>query len=259
MELEQRILTHSGCYGAGRSIVPKGIMVHAMGVAQPEAEVFLRTWDRPDAAACVHALVTEHGVIQTLPWTCRAWHAGRPPKGGVSANNSHIAFEILEPAGHRYRGGSMLGYDPEKNAGYFRAVYQNAVALCAMLCRDFGFDPLRDILDHSEGHARGIASNHGDVMHWFPKHGKTMDDFRADVARQLEEGEEAMTQQEFDAMLEAALTARRAETEALPVSAWAKSAWDKAVAAGIFDGSKPRAEVTREQAATVLDRLGLVK
>ena len=34
---------------------------------------------------------------------------------------------------------------------------------------------------HSEGYKRGIASNHGDVMHWFPKHGKSMDTFRADV------------------------------------------------------------------------------
>ena len=27
----------------------------------------------------------------------------------------------------------------------------------------------------------GIASNHADVMHWFPKHRKSMDTFRADV------------------------------------------------------------------------------
>ncbi len=32
---------------------------------------------------------------------------------------------------------------------------------------------------------RGIASNHGDVLHWFPRFGKSMDDFRADVAAEL--------------------------------------------------------------------------
>ncbi len=37
----------------------------------------------------------------------------------------------------------------------------------------------------SEGCKRGIASNHGDVMHWLPKHGKSMDTFRADVAAKL--------------------------------------------------------------------------
>ena len=39
--------------------------------------------------------------------------------------------------------------------------------------------------DDSEGHKLGIASNHGDVLHWFPKHGKSMDDFRADVKAKL--------------------------------------------------------------------------
>jgi N-acetylmuramoyl-L-alanine amidase len=34
---------------------------------------------------------------------------------------------------------------------------------------------------HSEGAKLGIASNHGDVMHWFPKFGKNMDTFRAEV------------------------------------------------------------------------------
>jgi hypothetical protein len=34
----------------------------------------------------------------------------------------------------------------------------------------------------------GIASNHGDVMHWFPKHGKNMDTFRAAVKALLATG-----------------------------------------------------------------------
>ena len=41
------------------------------------------------------------------------------------------------------------------------------------------------VICHSEGYKRGIASNHGDVMHWFPKHGKNMNPFRADVKTQL--------------------------------------------------------------------------
>lgn len=41
-------------------------------------------------------------------------------------------------------------------------------------------------------------------------------------------------------------------------SPWAKSAWDKAVAKGILDGSNPQGNCTREMLATVLDRLGLL-
>lgn len=41
-------------------------------------------------------------------------------------------------------------------------------------------------------------------------------------------------------------------------SPWAEEAWNKAVALGVFDGSNPQAPLTREQAALVLDRLGLI-
>ena len=41
------------------------------------------------------------------------------------------------------------------------------------------------VICHSEGYQRGIASNHADVMHWFPKFGKSMDTFRSDVAKAM--------------------------------------------------------------------------
>lgn len=39
---------------------------------------------------------------------------------------------------------------------------------------------------------------------------------------------------------------------------WAKEAWDKAAAAGIFDGTRPRDGLTRQEAAVVLERLNLL-
>ncbi len=41
-------------------------------------------------------------------------------------------------------------------------------------------------------------------------------------------------------------------------SDWAETAWNKAVAMGIFDGSKPQGTMTREMGAVILDRLGLL-
>ena len=260
MKLTQQFLTQNDCYQAGRTIVPRGIMVHSTGVAQPDVEVFLKSWDRPGVNACVHAFVHTGGVVQTLPWDRRGWHAGTPRAGGTSANNTHISFEILEPAGHTYRGGTMVGYDAERNAGYFAAVYRNAVELCAMLCRRYGLDPMEDILDHSEGYARGIASNHGDVAHWFPRHGKRMDDLRGDVrTAQRGEGEESMTQEQFDTMFARAMAEYTARAEKESASGWARDAWERAAARGVFDGTKPRAPLTREQAALALERLGLLE
>jgi hypothetical protein len=177
----QHFLTENDCYKANRQITPKGIMVHSLGVAQPDVNVFLTAWNTGGVAKCVHAFVAEDGVYQTLPWNWRGWHAGG------AANNTHIGFEICEPSGHTYNGGAMIGYDPEKNADYFKSVWDNAVSLCVMLCEQYGFDPLTDIICHSEGHALGVASNHADVMHWFPYHGQSMDTFRGSVKKRLEE------------------------------------------------------------------------
>jgi N-acetylmuramoyl-L-alanine amidase len=78
----------------------------------------------------------------------------------------------------------MVGYDGKKNQAYFDAVYKNAVDLCVKLCKEYNIDT-DNIICHSEAYKQGIASNHSDVMHWFPKHGKTMDDFRQAVEDQL--------------------------------------------------------------------------
>ena len=52
------------------------------------------------------------------------------------------------------------------------------------LCKLYGLTE-QDIICHCEGYELGIASNHGDVLHWWPKHGKNMDTFRAAVKDKL--------------------------------------------------------------------------
>ena len=187
MNLNRLHLTKNECYRAGQIITPKGIMVHSTGANNPHlkryvwpddgklgANVYRNHWNqaRPDGRqVCVHAFIGRlaDGSIatyQTLPWNYRAWHSGG------TANNTHISFEICE--------------DGLTDASYFSAVYKEAVELCVHLCKLYGLSE-KDILCHSEGYKQGIASNHADVMHWFPKHGKTMDTFRVDVKKLLNE------------------------------------------------------------------------
>ena len=78
------------------------------------------------------------------------------------------------------RKGSYCAYDVEGATPYFNAAYNNVIRLFAQLCKTLGAKPA-NIVCHSEGCALGYASNHGDVMHWFPYHGKDMDAFRKDV------------------------------------------------------------------------------
>ena len=250
MHLHSCFLTGNDCYKAGRTIIPKGVMVHSTGANNPSLKRYVQPddgligentngndWNRPGVGACVHAFIgkLKDGTIatyQTLPWTMRGWHCGD------NGNNTHISFEICE--------------DYLSDDAYFATVYQEAVELTTYLCKQFDLDPLADgvVICHQEGYQRGIASNHGDVLHWFPKHGKTMDDFRKDVAKKMEE---TMTYEHFCEFMARYVNERAAK----PVSSWANQdhVWDNLVDEGIFDGTKPQAPLTRQEAAILIDRM----
>ena len=199
MNFHTCLFTKNDCYRAGRTIKPEGVMVHSTGANNPNLRRYVQPddgllgknkngnhWNRPGVDKCVHAFIGKlaDGTVatyQVLPWEWRGWHAAG------WANDTHISFEICE--------------DGLDDRDYFERVYREAVELTAMLCSEYNLDPLADgaVICHKEGYRRGIASNHGDVEHWFPRFGKTMDDFRKDVARELEE--EEVTQEQFNEMM----------------------------------------------------------
>ncbi len=199
MRLLNCLLTANRCYKTGATIKPKGVMVHSTGANNPNLRRYVQPvsttpdragllarlgtnpngnhWNRAGLSVCVHGFIGKLAdgsvaAVQTLPWDRRGWHAGNG-SSGRSANDTHISFEICE--------------DGLDDPDYFARAYREAVELTAMLCKQYGLDPLADgvVICHQEGYRRGIASNHGDVLHWFPRFGKSMDDFRADVAAEL--------------------------------------------------------------------------
>lgn len=199
MKLIKCLLTNNSCYKTGEKIVPQGIMVHSTGANNPDIKRYVQPdvngigknkngndWNHDNAYwmkhygkglnKCCHAFIGKLAdgsiaTVQTLPWNYRGWHCGEGSKG--SGNDTHISFEICE--------------DGLTDKAYFTKVYNEAVELCAYLCKEYKLDPLKDgvIICHNEGCKRGIASNHADVMHWFPKHGKDMVEFRKDVNKKL--------------------------------------------------------------------------
>ncbi len=195
LTIYQQMATKNKCYITGAGITPCGVMVHSTGANNPNLKRYVQPDDgqlgvnpysnsfneyQPGGRnVCPHAVIGKlaDGSVasyQILPWDVEGWHAG-----GAANKLGYIGFEICE--------------DALDDAEYFAAVYDEAVALTAYLCGLYGFDPqgktaqgYPTVLCHSEAAALGIASNHGDVMHWFPRFGKTMDDFRADVAARME-------------------------------------------------------------------------
>ena len=281
MKLLQCVLTANRCHKTGAKIKPKGVMVHSTGAANPmlrryvqpvastpgRAELLAQLgrnkngndWNREGQwvrgewvplNACVHGFIGKLAdgsvaAVQTLPWNHRGWHAGTGTSGR-SANDTHISFEICE--------------DGLTDPNYFRLVYREAVELTAMLCREYGLDPLADgvVICHSEGYRRGIASGHADVEHWFPRHGKSMDDFRRDVAVALAPKPEPDPDPDPkpDPEEDDEMTYYKTLDE---VPEWYRPTVEKLVEAGALKGTGADALNVSEdfcRTMTVLDRLG---
>lgn len=278
MNLLKCILTENDCYKTNEWIAVKGVMIHSTGANNPTLKRYVQPletdpnydelisligynrnandWNRPDTNACVHGFIGKLAdgsiaSIQTLPWAMRGWHAGsgttRP-----SANNTHISFEICEDGLD----------DPE----YFRKVYREAVELTAYLCEQYNLDPLAPevVICHSEGYRLGMASGHADVEHWFPRFGKTMDDFRQDVKSEMEGNN--MSYEKFKEYMEQ----YEREQELLPPGGWSADsrAWAEGngmmKGKGDIDGDERtdfayKAHITREEAVELFYRYNNLK
>ena len=193
-------------------------------------------WNRPGTNACVHAFVGRLAdgsvaVAQTLPWDHRGWHAGTGTSG-KSANDTHISFEICE--------------DGLTDPAYFQQAYRTAAELTAMLCRQYGLDPLADgvVICHQDGYRRGVASNHGDIYNWFPRFGLNMADFRAEVVRIMNGESEEDDMVYFKNLSD--------------VPDYYRDAVKKAVEKGALNGTGSGLNVSEDlcRTLTVLDRLG---
>lgn len=181
MKIIQNILTQNPCYTDGKKITVKGLMLHSVGCPQPSAQVFIKNWNNSNyKKACVHAFVDGNNgnVYQTLPWNHRGWH------GGGECNDTHIGVEMCEPDCIRYiSGNTFTCTDRVKARAVAQRTYDTAVSLFAHLCKKYKLDPMKDIISHKEGAAKGIASNHGDPEHLWKQLGMgyTMDTFRKAV------------------------------------------------------------------------------
>ena len=203
--------TQSTCYKGTRTMKVLGVLWHSTGANNPNLKRYVQpSDDAPDRAEMLALLgvnsnkndwnhITRQAglncwigkladgtvtTVQTMPWDYKPWGCGSGSKG--SCNNGWIQFEICE--------------DALTDASYFAKAYAEACEITAYLCKMYGIDPngtvdfsgvkVPTILCHAESHRLGLGSNHGDVLHWFPKFGKNMDTVRADVAALLKDTSE---------------------------------------------------------------------
>lgn len=202
----QCFMTQSTCYKGTGKMAVKGVLWHSTGANNPTLKRYVQPDDNAANRDELLALIGKNSygndwnhiyrkaglncwigkladgtiaTIQTMPWDYMPWGCGSGSKG--SCNAGWIQFEICE--------------DGLTDSVFFKKVYDEACEITAYLCKMFGIDPngtvnvngvrVPTILCHADSCKLGLGSNHGDVNHWFPKHGKSMVTARADVAALL--------------------------------------------------------------------------
>ena len=200
------IMTNSTCFRQTSGMTIKGVLWHSTGANNPNLKRYVQPsdgdanyqqliqllgkntsgndWNHMALMAGLNAWIGKlaDGTItsvQTMPWNYKPWGCGTGANG--SCNDGWIQFEICE--------------DSLADKEYFDAVYKEGCELTAYLCKEYGLNPkgtvsfknkvVPVILCHNDSAKLGLGNNHADVLHWFVKYGKTMEDVRNDVAKLL--------------------------------------------------------------------------
>lgn len=257
--------------GAG-PVTVRGVLLHSTGANNPNLKRYVQPDDNaPDRAkllellgvnrngndwnhitrqAGVHAFIGklesgEVAAVQVGEWNKKAWGCGSGKKG--SCNNGWIQFEICE--------------DGLTDPVYFEKIYQEAVELTAYLCQLYKLDPMGTvkykgvtvpvILCHQDSYQLGLGSGHTDVLHWFPRFGKSMEDVRNDVAQVMKgEDDEMLTYEQWKEYM----TQYRKELRGEPGPAWGADEMAQAVEMGITDGKRPCDLATRQEVVSMIVR-----
>ena len=187
LTIKEAFLTENIYYQRAEKITVEKLVLHSVGVGQPNAAVFLKNWNKASyTRACIHAFIDANTgtVYQTMPWEWRAPHAG-----GSWLNGCSIGVEMCESSYIKYVGTSdrFTIINHAAALAHAKTAYMSAVALFAYLCLRFNLNPLEDILSHCEGGKQGIASGHSDPEHYWDQLGTgyTMDGFRQDVVNAM--------------------------------------------------------------------------
>lgn len=198
------MMTNSTCYKSTEKMKVKGVLWHSTGANNPTIKRYVQPsesdpkynelialigknkngndWNHKKKQAGLNAWIGKLAdgsvaTVQTMPWDYAPWGCGKGKKG--TCNDGWIQFEVCE--------GNLSDKD------YFNKIYKEACELTAYLCDMYNIDPcgtvkhsgvtVPTILCHQDSYKLGLGSNHSDILHWFKKHGKTMEDVRNDVKK----------------------------------------------------------------------------
>ena len=159
-------------------------------------------WNLNSASEGVNAFIgtMADGSVQDVqvgPLTMPPWGCGNGNKG--SCNGYVVKSGVIKWQGVHWVQFEICD-DGYGDRAYFDKCYKEAVEFTAYVCKVYGINPhgtvkfngvtVPTILCHADAHALDLGSGHGDVLGWFGKYGKTMQNVRNDVEKLLQEKQE---------------------------------------------------------------------
>lgn len=203
-------------------LIPQGVTIHETATPEATDENESEYFHRENIQASAHYFVDWDSITRIIPENERAWHAGS------QANTRFLSIEMC-------------------NTNYlqkFIEAWNRMIWLTADICKRYKFNPfdINQLNYHLWVSETWGETDHVDPIGYFARNGKTWGNFVNDVNNLLKEMY-AMEDQN--------------------ISAWAITAVSKAKNSGLMLGDEkgnwnPKQSLTREQFATILDRLGLL-
>ena len=202
---------------------------------RPDVAANCHLWVERCRAAGLNVLVTN--TVRDREYQAYLYEQGRTRPGGIVTNSPVPTFHADT---------SGLSFDFCKNVKGHEYDDTDFFREAAAIAKEMGF---------SWG---GDWKSFVDLPHIQWDDGKRYTDSDIKAGRYPPEmplWEETMSEQQFYEMFLQAMATYTKKLESKEVSAWAKEDWERAVEAGLFDGSMPQAPLTREQAAAIIARM----
>lgn len=175
-----------------------GIVLHNVGVPEQTAAQVRRYFDclkeqdstdnKPDISASAHYIVDQTGdILFVIPENEKAYHVGSstvdPESGKIYTRLAREAFGDYAKYPEKSSPNSCtIGIEMchRLNGVFTEATIVATAELCAMLCKKYGFDPLKKIFTHHE-----IVGWKSCPEYW-TKHPSLFSSFKEDVKIKLE-------------------------------------------------------------------------
>lgn len=149
----------------GTALKPIGLVVHCTDSPGATAEAERSYFQNTDRDASAHAFVDWDGIVQTIPWNERAWHAG------AAANNRFIGIELCEP---KTKNNKEVW---NRAAWLFAYLFVNVTKVNTIT--------VDKLMSHDEVSKKWHETNHTDPVAYFAQYGKTVNNFRAAVQAEI--------------------------------------------------------------------------